>query len=87
MKVYKIKLTKDAEKSILKIHQSLPVVGEKLSHEIESLKTEPHRGLKLKGSDRETRRIRVGNYRIIYEIHEGFLLIIVIYIGPRGGAY
>jgi mRNA interferase RelE/StbE len=84
---YRIRLTKDAEKSILKIHQSLPAIGQKISSWIDALKTNPHLGKKLAGSDQETRRIRVGDYRIIYEIYPDQSMIVVIYIGPRGGAY
>lgn len=84
MKTYQIRLTKSSEKSILKISQSLPAIGFKIRGQINVLRTNPHLGLKLQGSDQETRRIRVGDYRIIYEIHENYLLILVIYIGPRG---
>lgn len=87
MKNYKIQLTKDAEKSILKINQSLPSIGRKIREKIDELRTNPHLGLKLQGSDQETRRIRVGDYRIIYEVYEDHLLITVLYIGSRGGAY
>lgn len=87
MKIFRIRLTKDAVKALLKINQSLPAVGSKLSHQIEALKTHPYLGLKLQGSDRDTRRIRVGDYRIIYEIYENEPVIFVIYVGPRGGAY
>ena len=87
MKTYRIQLAKAAEKSLLKISQSLPAIGKKIEAQIEVLKTEPHLGMKLQGSDRETRRIRVGDYRIIYEVYESHLVILVVYIGPRGGAY
>ena len=87
MKTYQIRLTKDAEKSILKINQSLPAIGSKIRSQIDTLKTNPFLGIKLQGSDQETRRIRVGDYRIIYEVYEDHLLILVVYVGPRGGAY
>ena len=87
MKIYLIRLTKDAQKAILKISQSLPAFGEKVRAQIDALRTHPYLGMKLKGSDRDTRRIRVGDYRIIYEVYEDHLLILVVYIGPRGGAY
>jgi len=32
-------------------------------------------------------RIRLGSMRIIYEIHQGELIIVVIDIGPRGQIY
>ncbi len=40
---------------------------------------------KLKG--RDAYRVRVGNYRIIYEINEGILLVLVIAIGHRKEIY
>ena len=87
MQTYQIRLTRDAEKAILKINQALPAIGSKIRTQIDALKANPHLGLKLQGSGQETRRIRVGDYRIIYEIYKHYLLILVVYIGPRGGAY
>ena len=85
--VYQVFLTKSAQKHLLKIYQSLPAIGRKISQAIERLKREPHLGAKLEGTKEEVRRIRVGDYRIIYEVHETTITIIVLYIGPRGGAY
>jgi mRNA interferase RelE/StbE len=87
VKTYQIRLTKDAEKAILKISQSLPATGRKIRQQIDLLRANPYLGKKLKGTDQETRRIRVGDYRIIYEVYEKQVLILVLYIGPRGGAY
>ena len=87
MEKYQIRLAKDAEKSFLRIDQSLPAIGRKIRDQLDALKTHPHLGMKLQGSDRETRRIRIGDYRIIYEVYENYLVILVVYIGPRGGAY
>lgn len=39
----------------------------------------------LKG--RDAYRLRVGDWRVIYEIDNGVLVLIVIDIGPRGGIY
>lgn len=87
LKAYRVVLTKDAEKTFLKINQSLPAVGAKIHSQIDALKNNPYLGSKLRGSDQDTRRVRVGDYRVIYEIYETYLTILVIYIGPRGGAY
>jgi mRNA interferase RelE/StbE len=84
---HRVILTKDSEKYFLKLSQSLPATGRKISKWIDALKTNPHLGKKLQGSDRETRRIKVGDYRIIYEVYEDQKLIVVVYIGTRGGAY
>ena len=32
-------------------------------------------------------RVRVGDYRVIYEIHENVLVVLVIKIGHRGDVY
>ena len=41
---------------------------------------------KLKGLD-DTYRIRVGDYRIVYEIHDDVLIVLVIRIAHRREAY
>lgn len=32
-------------------------------------------------------RIRVGDYRLVYEVHDGILEVFVFRIGPRGDVY
>ncbi len=44
-----------------------------------------HNVTKLQG--REGYRLRVGDWRVIYEIREDVLIILVLDIGPRGGIY
>lgn len=33
------------------------------------------------------RRIRVGSYRVIYELQDDLLVILVLHVGGRGGVY
>lgn len=40
---------------------------------------------KLKG--RDGYRLRVGDWRVVYDIEDGVLVLVVIDIGPRGGIY
>ncbi|MBK1840817.1 type II toxin-antitoxin system RelE/ParE family toxin [Azospirillum sp. YIM B02556] len=40
---------------------------------------------KLKG--RDGYRLRVGDWRVVYDIEDGALVLIVIDVGPRGGIY
>jgi mRNA interferase RelE/StbE len=41
---------------------------------------------KMRGADRQY-RIRVGDYRVIYEIHDDVLLVLVIEVGNRREVY
>ena len=40
---------------------------------------------KLRG--REAYRLRVGDWRVIYELHDDRLMMLVLDAGPRGGIY
>lgn len=46
----------------------------------------PHGSIKLAGEDR-TYRIRVGVYRILYDIFDEFLIIEIVRVGHRQGVY
>ena len=40
---------------------------------------------KLQG--REAYRLRVGDWRVIYELHDGRFVMVILEVGPRGGVY
>jgi len=46
----------------------------------------PHGARKLQGFD-NIYRIRVGDYRILYEIDDNILLVLIVEVGHRGGVY
>ncbi|NMD46671.1 MAG: type II toxin-antitoxin system RelE/ParE family toxin [Propionibacterium sp.] len=46
----------------------------------------PSGAKKLVGGDGEW-RVRTGDYRIIYEIHDGILLVLVVAVGHRRDIY
>ena len=54
---------------------------------IDSLGQQPFRGTVLKGGLRGLRRIRVGDYRVVYELLDEELVILVIRIAHRREAY
>ena len=54
---------------------------------IDGLAENPFTGTALKGELRGLRRIRVGEYRIVYEIQEGELVVLVIRVRHRGDVY
>ncbi len=55
---------------------------------IEALESDPFPPgcTKLSGSE-HSYRIRSGNYRILYDVHSGHLVIEVIKVGPRKDVY
>lgn len=79
---YTIKLTKQARKFI-KTQQ--PKQQERLLKAIYKLPTEGD--IKSLSGRKNAYRLRVGDYRVIYEISHDILLIIVLDIGNRGQIY
>ena len=45
----------------------------------------PHGSVKLRGEDR-TWRVRVGRFRIIYEVHANALVVLILKVAPRNEA-
>ena len=54
---------------------------------IDRLSETPHLGTSLKGDLRGLRRIRVGDYRILYEVRDKELVVLVVRVAHRGDAY
>jgi len=53
----------------------------------ERLATNPHMFRALTGDLKGRRRMRVGDFRIIYEIHESVVTVLILKISPRGKVY
>jgi mRNA interferase RelE/StbE len=60
---------------------------ERISTAIRRLADEPRRHGVKKLSGRDAWRIRVGDYRVLYEIHDDRLLILVVNVGHRRETY
>ena len=56
-------------------------------HAIDGLGAQPLAGSALKGGLRGLRRLRVGDYRIVYELLDDELVVLVIRVAHRRGAY
>lgn len=54
---------------------------------IEQLGVNPAAGGVLKGEYAGLRRIRIGNYRVVYEVQDQKLVVLVIRIGHRREVY
>jgi mRNA interferase RelE/StbE len=84
--VYKIII----EKKPLKVLETLPLSEKnKVLKEIQALAENPRKYgvIKLKDSDPSQYRTRQGNYRIVFEIKDDILVVLVIRIFIRGDEY
>lgn len=84
MATYSLKIKRSAVKEI----EALP--GEarrRVVEAIDGLRDNPHQGTLLKGKSSGLRRIRVGRYRVIYEVAARQLVVLVIRIGHRRDVY
>lgn len=85
MRGYDLRITTSAAKSLMK----LPRVEQKrIRSAIEALTADPrpHGVTKLSGTS-DSYRVRVGNYRIVYTIDDGELIIVVVRVGHRKEIY
>ena len=59
----------------------------RLIEAIDKLKTNPNAGSVLKGEFFGLRRIRIGDYRIVYEVQNAQLVILVVRVAHRREVY
>jgi mRNA interferase RelE/StbE len=82
--LFSISLTTSARKSL----QKLPKKDQLLIFAVlETLTNNPTPPKALKLSGREGYRIRVGNFRILYTLNRGELLVLVLDVGHRREIY
>ena len=81
---YSVKIKASAAKALKELDRS---TREKLIYRIDQLKNNSHVGTVLKGELSGLRRIRIGTYRVIYELYESALTVLVIRIGHRREVY
>jgi mRNA interferase RelE/StbE len=82
---YQVEMTKRATKQL----NALPAdVQQRIRPKVEALANNPRPNgvTKLEGKDNEY-RVRVGLYRVVYEIHDNVLLVVVVNIGHRSKVY
>lgn len=82
---YQIELSHSAARQLRKLD---PPARRRVQAAIELLAQEPRPSgsKKLVGGDGEW-RVRTGDYRIVYEINDGILLILVLAVGHRREIY
>ena len=82
--IYTITIKQSAQKALTKIEAPQRT---RLIEAIDKLKINPNAGSVLKGEFSGLRRVRIGDYRIVYEVQNGQLVILVIRVAHRRDAY
>ncbi len=84
--MYSIQIEEEAKKALAKIH---PTYKDKIKEKIYSLGHNPFppASKKLKGLDKDLHRLKVHKYRVIYEVLEEEILVLVVKIGHRKDVY
>jgi mRNA interferase RelE/StbE len=77
---FSVKIKASAAKSLRGLRRA---ERERLAAAIDRLADEPHAGSALKGEFLGLRRLRVGSYRIVYEVLDRELTVLVVRIGHR----
>ncbi|GAA1688802.1 type II toxin-antitoxin system RelE/ParE family toxin [Glycomyces endophyticus] len=82
---YRIDFSEEASKGLSKLDKQ---VQKRILLAVDKLRTNPRPDgvKKLKGGSNEW-RIRVGDWRIVYEIHDGRLVVIVLDVDHRSKVY
>ncbi len=81
---YKLLIERAAQKGLSKIsHRE----QDRIIAAIQNLTDNPRPSNVKKLTGRDAWRMRVGNYRVIYEIHDDTLIVLVVHIGHRKDIY
>jgi len=81
---YSISILRQAQKGLTRLSQEN---YERIRDAVLSLKEEPRPYGCLKLTGRNGWRIRIGDYRVIYEIDDDSKIVTVLDIGPRQNVY
>jgi mRNA interferase RelE/StbE len=83
---YHIVFTKQADRTLRKLPRNL---SDLIRSKLDQVAADPyaHHGNVTKLQNRAGFRSRVGDWRVIYEIQDDQVIILVLKIAPRGGVY
>ena len=72
---YSVRIKRSASRELERIPRQ---DRERIVYAIDRLGEQPHAGYPLKGGMRGLRRLRVGDYRVVYEVLDNELVVLVI---------
>jgi mRNA interferase RelE/StbE len=82
---YRIEFAPKAEKQFKALDRS---IQRRLARRIDSLAENPHpQGSKKLTAEEDFYRLRVGDYRIVYQVRDKSLVVLVVRVGHRSDVY
>jgi mRNA interferase RelE/StbE len=84
MALYRVEFAKGVRKDFKGIPRS---DANRILQKIESLTVNPRPPESKKLTNDDSHRIRIGNYRVIYDIQDEVLLVLVVKVGNRKDVY
>ena len=82
---YTVRLTRRAAKELAKLPRR---VQERIATAVDGLQADPRpAGVTKLSGEENLYRIRVGDYRVIYDIQEAVLIVLVVRVGHRRDVY
>ncbi len=82
---YRIEIKRPARKALLALPQAY---RSRIAEAIEALASDPRRpGTRKLAGVEHLYRLRIGDYRVVYEIHDERLIIVVVKVGHRREVY
>jgi mRNA interferase RelE/StbE len=87
--MHEVRLARRAERGLRAIRSGDPRAYQRIVRVLRDLGEDPRPSgaVKLTGFDPPAWRVRVGFYRIVYEIDDAVLTVLVVNIAPRGEVY
>ncbi len=81
---YSVRIKESAVQKLARVQYGERV---RIVRAIDGLAENPLAGLVLKGDLRGIRRLRVGDYRVVYEVLDGELVVLVVRVAHRRDVY
>jgi mRNA interferase RelE/StbE len=82
---YTVRISAAAERALDRLESQ---IRRRISRAIDDLQTSPRPpGVKKLSGTSDMWRIRVGDYRVVYQIMDRVLLVLIIDVGHRGDVY
>lgn len=83
--LYTVQVKRDVERAIRRLPADL---RRRIEQALDRLATEPrHHGVAAMQGFVNVYRVRVGDWRVIYQIRDDVLIVLVLEVGPRGSVY